>query len=192
LEGSPTASDAKTPPSAPFGTPSPPGSPMEASSLRPCSPVLEQGGPSRKALVIVLSSSSDEEDSIADTSCDFEFAQQLYNELNRDLLGSPGDGKVIILSDSNEEKEEAHKEKSTGAEDAAASATVNPASTASADDTDTRVEKSSTLAAFHANADDDPRVVPNDSSDGGDEALCPKMGRAAAAEMKPACLSLLG
>jgi hypothetical protein len=54
--------------------------------------------------VIDLSSSSDEEDFIADTSQDFEFTQRLYGEFNRDLLGPPGDSKVIILSDSNEKK----------------------------------------------------------------------------------------
>jgi hypothetical protein len=102
---------------------------------------------------MVLSSSSDEEDSIADNSHDFEFTQWLYGELNRDLLGPPGDDKVIILSDSNEEKEEVRKEKS---------AAVNPTSTASAGDTSTPVEKSSTLAASPANADDDPGVEPNE------------------------------
>jgi hypothetical protein len=54
--------------------------------------------------VIDLSSSSDEEDFIADTSQDFEFTQRLYGEFNHDLLGPPGDSKVIILNDSNEKK----------------------------------------------------------------------------------------
>jgi hypothetical protein len=66
--------------------------------------MFEQGGPSGKALVVDMSSSSDEEDLIPDTSHDFEFAQCLYDELNRDLLGLPGDGKIIILSDSDEKK----------------------------------------------------------------------------------------
>jgi hypothetical protein len=73
-EGSPAASNSKTPPPAPSGTPSPPGSPTEVSSRRPRSPVFEQGGPSRKALVIDMSSSSDEEGFIVDTSHNFEFA----------------------------------------------------------------------------------------------------------------------
>jgi hypothetical protein len=92
-EGSPTASDAKTPPPAPSGTPSPPGSPVEVSSRRPRSPVLEQGGPSRTALVVDLSSPQDEEEPIHDTARDFEFAQPLFGKINRDLLGPPGDGK---------------------------------------------------------------------------------------------------
>jgi hypothetical protein len=45
--------------------------------------VFEQGDPSRKAPVIDLSSSSDEEDFFTDISHDFEFAQRLYGELNR-------------------------------------------------------------------------------------------------------------
>jgi hypothetical protein len=66
--------------------------------------MFEQGGPSGKALVVDMSASSDEEDLIPNTSHDFEFAQRLYDELNRDLLGLPGDGKIIILSDSDEKK----------------------------------------------------------------------------------------
>jgi hypothetical protein len=54
--------------------------------------------------VIDLSSSSDEEDLIADTSHDFEFTQRLNGELNRAVLGPSDDGKIIILSDSNEEE----------------------------------------------------------------------------------------
>jgi hypothetical protein len=72
-ERSPAASDTKTPLSAPYETTLPPGSPTEVSSRHPRSLVLEQGGPSGKAPVIDLSSSSDEEDFIADTSRDFEF-----------------------------------------------------------------------------------------------------------------------
>jgi hypothetical protein len=72
------ANEAKTPPPAPYGTPSPLGSPTKVSSCRPRSPVLEQGGPSRKAPVIDMSSSLDEEDFIVDTSHDFEFIQWVY------------------------------------------------------------------------------------------------------------------
>jgi hypothetical protein len=142
VEGSPATSDAKTPPLAPYGTPSPPG--------------------------------------------DFEFAQCLFRELNRDLLGPLSDDKVIILSDSDEEEEEAHKEKSVDVEDAATSSIVNLVSITSADDIGTPTEKSSTLAASPADTDNDPGVEPNDSSDdlvpgsmveegisGGDEAGAP-------------------
>jgi hypothetical protein len=51
-----------------------------------------------KAPVVDLSSSSDEENLIPDTSHDFEYTQRLYSELNHALLGPPGDGKIIILS----------------------------------------------------------------------------------------------
>jgi hypothetical protein len=74
VEGSYAPSNTKTPPLASSGSPSPPGSPSEVASRHPCSSVFEQGGPSEKASVIDLSSSSDEEDFIANTSCDFEFA----------------------------------------------------------------------------------------------------------------------
>jgi hypothetical protein len=51
-----------------------------------------------------LSSSSDEECLITDTSCDEEVARRLFGDLNRDVLGPPGDGKIIILSHSDEEE----------------------------------------------------------------------------------------
>jgi hypothetical protein len=86
--------------------------------------------------VIYLSSSSNEEDFITDTSRDFEFAQRLYGELNHDFLGPNGDDKIIILSDSDKEKEEVHEEKYVSVEVAASFATINPTSTASADNVD--------------------------------------------------------
>jgi hypothetical protein len=108
---------------------------------------IQAGGPSEKAPVINFSLSSDEEGLLSDVSHDFEFTQQLYGELNHDLLGPPGDSKIIILSDSNEGKVEDCEENSTSTEDAAASATINPASTASTD------------------ADDAPSGAKNDNSD---------------------------
>jgi hypothetical protein len=51
------------------------------------------------------------------------------------LSWPPGDGKIIILSDSD--KEEVCEEKTISIEDAAASTAVNPASTASTDDAPT-------------------------------------------------------
>jgi hypothetical protein len=81
--------------------------------------------------MIDLSLSSDEENFITDTSRDAEFARKLFSDLNRDILGPPGDGKVIILDDSDEEKE-APDEKTTNTELTATSAAVNPAPTASA------------------------------------------------------------
>jgi hypothetical protein len=82
--------------------------------------------------VIDLSSSSDEEDLIAATSRDFEFTQRLFGELTRGVLGPHDNGKIIVLSESDEE--EVCEEKSTSIEDAAASIAVNPASTVSVDD----------------------------------------------------------
>jgi hypothetical protein len=96
--------------------------------------------------MIDLSLSSDEENFIADTSCDTEFARKLFGDLNCDILGPPGDGKVIILDDSDEEKE-ASNEKTAGTKLTATSAAVNSMPTAS------------------TAADDAPEGVKNDNSD---------------------------
>jgi hypothetical protein len=80
--------------------------------------------------VIDLSISSGEENFIADTSRDVEFARKLFGDLNRDILGPPGDGKVIILDDSDEEKE-APDQKTVGTELMATYDAVNPAPIAS-------------------------------------------------------------
>jgi hypothetical protein len=134
-EGSPSPDSAKTPPSAPSRSPPPLTSPPEVLSHRPRSPVWEQGGSSEKASVVDLSSSSDEGDLIADVSRDEEFARKLFGNLNRDVLGPPGDSKIIILSDSDEE-EEVRKEKTVDAEAAPSSAVRSPASTAFPADVD--------------------------------------------------------
>jgi hypothetical protein len=96
--------------------------------------------------VIDLSLSSDEENFIADTSRDTEFARKLFGDLNRDILEPPGDDKVIILDDSDEEKD-APDEKMTGTKLAATYVAVNPVPTAS------------------TVADDTPEGVKNDNSD---------------------------
>jgi hypothetical protein len=98
------------------------------------------------APVVALSSPQDEEELIHDTDHDFKFSQHLFSELNHDLLGPPSEGNVIILSDFDEEKEEAREEKSVGVEDAATSAAVNPVSTTSTNDIGTPAKKSSTPA----------------------------------------------
>jgi hypothetical protein len=116
-EGGPSPSDTKTPQSAPSGSPPPPGSPSEVSSRLPCSPVFEQGSSFGKAPVMDLSSSSDDEGLITDVSWDEEFTRRLFGDFNRDVLGPSGDGKIVILSDSDEE-EEVREEKTTGTEDA--------------------------------------------------------------------------
>jgi hypothetical protein len=96
--------------------------------------------------VIDLSLSSDEENFIVDTSHDAEFARKLFGDLNRDILEPPGDDKVIIIDDSDEEKD-APDEKMTGTKLAATSVVVNPVPTAS------------------TVADDTPEGVKNDNSD---------------------------
>jgi hypothetical protein len=146
-EGSPSPSDTKTPLSVPSESPPPPRSSSEISSRRPCSPVFEQGGPSRKARVVDLSSYSDEECLIADVSWDEEFIRRLFGDLNRDVLGPLCDSNIIILSDSDEKENEVHEEKTTGTEDVATFAVVKPTSAASAD------------------TDDAPTGVKNDNSD---------------------------
>jgi hypothetical protein len=111
--------------------------------------------------VVDLSSSSDEEDLIPDTSHDFEFAQRLYGELNCAFLISPGNGKIIILSNSGEEKEEVREEKSTGVREAVPSAVVNPASTASVDDAN------APMGVKNDNSDDQGPDQEASSEDGG-------------------------
>jgi hypothetical protein len=73
----------------------------EVSSSCLHSPVFEQGGTSERIPVVDLS--SDEEDLIPDISRDDEFAKRLFDDLNHELLGPPSDGKVIVLSDFDEE-----------------------------------------------------------------------------------------
>jgi hypothetical protein len=130
-EGSSLLSDGSMPPSTLSGSPPPPGSPSEISSHCPCSPVFEQGGPSEKVSMVDLSSSSDEEGLIPDTSRDEEFTRKLFGNLNRDVLEPSDDGNIIILSDFDEE-EEVREEDVTDAEATPSSAARIPASTASA------------------------------------------------------------
>jgi hypothetical protein len=110
-------------------------SPSEVSSHCPHSPVWEQGVSFGKAPVVDLSSSSDERDPITDVSWDEDFTRRLFGDLNRDVLGPPGDSKIIILSDSDEE-EEVREEKPANAKTVPYSAARSPAPTASVDDTD--------------------------------------------------------
>jgi hypothetical protein len=70
-------------------------------------------------------------------------ARRLFGNLNRDLLGPPGDGNVIILSDSDEEEEALEMT----ATDAAPSAAV----------------KFLTPATSTANADEDPKKMQDDN-----------------------------
>jgi hypothetical protein len=102
-----------------------------------------------------LASSSGEEDSVANTSRDEELARKLFGDLNRDILGPPGDDKIIILSDFDDE-DETH-------EDAAVNVEAAPPSAANSVDSPTSAP----------DADDTPDGVPNDNADGGDEAGSP-------------------
>jgi hypothetical protein len=92
-----------------------------------------------------LALSPSEEDSVADTSRDEEFARKLFGDLNRDILGPPGDGKIIIISDSDDEDEAA------------------PPSAANSADSPTSA----------SNVDETPDGVSDDNADGGDEAGSP-------------------
>jgi hypothetical protein len=109
--------------------------------------VFEQAGSSKQVLVVDLSSSSDEEDFIADTSWDAEFARRLFGDLNHDVLGPPDGGKVNILRDSDEE-EQMREETAVDTEAVTSAA-----------------EKSSTLAAYAATDDEDSGKMQDDNSD---------------------------
>jgi hypothetical protein len=109
VEGNPLPNDAKTPPSAPSGSPPPPGSPSEVLSRHCCSPVFEQG--SALGMTPVSGPSS----LVVDTSRDEEFTRKLFSDLNRDILRPPADGKIIIFDDSDDD-DEAQEEGTAGVE----------------------------------------------------------------------------
>jgi hypothetical protein len=62
--------------------------------------VFEQGGASGATPVSGPSSL------VVDTSCDEEFDRKLFGDLNSDILGPPGDGKIIFIDDSDEAQKE--------------------------------------------------------------------------------------
>jgi hypothetical protein len=95
--------------------------------------VFEQGGPFKKVPVVDLSSSSNEKGLIPDISLDEEFTKKLFGDLNHDVHGPPGDDKIIILNDFDEE-EEAREEDATDAEATPTSAARTPISTADVDE----------------------------------------------------------
>jgi hypothetical protein len=154
-KGSSSPSKASTPPLSRSGSPPPTQSPPTTSSRCLCLPLCEQDGPSEPVPVVDLTSSSGEEDSVADTSRDEELARKLFGDLNRDILVPPGDGKIIVLSDSDDE-DETH-------EDAAVNAEAAPPSVAYSADSPTSAP----------DADDTPDGVPDDNADSGDEAGSP-------------------
>jgi hypothetical protein len=154
-EGSSSPSKASTPPLSRSGSPPPTQYPPETSLRRLCLPPCEQGGPSEPVPIVDLASSSGEEDSVADTSRDEELARKLFDDLNRDILRLPSDGKIIVLSDSDDE-DETHEDAAVNAEAAPPSATNSTDSPTSAPD-----------------ADETPDGVPDDNADGGDKAGFP-------------------
>jgi hypothetical protein len=102
-----------------------------------------------------LASSLGKEDFFIDTSRDEELSRKLFGDLNCDILGPPGDGKIIVLSDSDDE-DEAH-------EDATVNAEAAPPSAVNSVDTPTSAP----------DVDETPDGVQDDNSDGGDEAGLP-------------------
>jgi hypothetical protein len=112
--------------------------------------------------------SSDKEYLIPDISRDEEFAKILFGDHNRELLGPPGDGKVTILSDSNEEQE-VHEEDAADVDVAPSFAVKSPAPAASAIDADDAPEG----AQDGSNVDHTPDRTQGGSSSGGDEAGLP-------------------
>jgi hypothetical protein len=50
---------------------------------------------------------------IVDTSRDEDLARKLFGDLNRDILRPPGDGKIIIINDSDND-DKAQEEKTAG------------------------------------------------------------------------------
>jgi hypothetical protein len=101
--GSHLPDDAETPPPTPSGSPPPRRSLSVASSRHSCSLVFEQGNTSEKIPMLKPSSF------IVDTSCDEELTRKLFGDLNHDILGLPGDGKIIILDDYDDDGEAQEK-----------------------------------------------------------------------------------
>jgi hypothetical protein len=99
IEGSSLPDDAKTPIPVPSGSPPPLGSPSDVLSCHHYSLVFEQGGASGVTPVSIPSSL------VVDTSCDEEFARKLFGDINRDIVGPPGDIKIIIIDDYDNDDE---------------------------------------------------------------------------------------
>jgi hypothetical protein len=122
IEGSPLPDSAKTPPPVPSGFLPPPGSPSEVSSRRHCSSMFEQG------CALGATPGSGSSLLVVDTSHDEEFARKLFGDLNRDILGSPGDSKIIIIDDSDDD-DDAQEEGTTSIDPTAVPASVADAPT---------------------------------------------------------------
>jgi hypothetical protein len=104
--------------------------------------VFEQGNASRKNPMFDHSSFT------VDTSRDEKLIRKLFGDLNRDILGLPGDGKIIVLDDSDDDGEAQEKKTAD---------IKSKAAPASADDAPTE--------ARIGNSDDQ---MPDQEADGGD------------------------
>jgi hypothetical protein len=124
--------------------------------------VFEQGNTSEKTPMIDLSSSSDEENFIVDTSRDTQLAKKNFGDLNRDILRPPGDGKIIVLDDYDEENE-AQEEKTVNIESTTTSASVDSASSAPA---------STDNAPAWVKIDNSDDQGPDQQANGGDDGGC--------------------
>jgi hypothetical protein len=81
--------------------------------------VFEQGNTSRKIPMLDPSSF------IVDTSRDEELARKHFGDLNRDILGPPSDGKIIVLDDSDDDDDA--QEETADTESTVAPASVDDA-----------------------------------------------------------------
>jgi hypothetical protein len=125
--------------------------------------MYEHDEPSKGFSVVNLSSEDEDEDLDAlDTSRDEDIVHKLFGNLNRDLLGTPGDGNVIVINDSKEEK--VCQDDYTNADVVPPSPRVSPAPSASATDDDSTPD---------GVKDDSSGGVQNDSSDNEDGAGTP-------------------
>jgi hypothetical protein len=61
---------------------------------------------------------------IVDTSRDEELVRKHFDDLNRDIIGPPGDGKIIVLDDSDDDVE-AQEEKTVDIESTTAPASAD-------------------------------------------------------------------
>jgi hypothetical protein len=114
--------------------------------------MFEQGNTSGKTLMIDPSSF------IVDTSRDAELARKLFSDLNHDILGPPGDDKIIILNDSDDDIE-AQEEKIVDIESTATPASADPTLSAPTSAND------APAGAMIDNSDDQG---PDQEADGGD------------------------
>jgi hypothetical protein len=112
--------DAETPPLVTSRSLPPPGSLSVASSRHPYSLLFEQGNASRKIPMLDPSSF------IVDTSHDEKLARKFFGDLNRDILGPPGDDKIIVLDDSGDDGE-VQEEKTANIESTTTPASVDDA-----------------------------------------------------------------